>query len=93
MSKFSSHSASGHDRGTARLLYGVGGIAFAALLAAWTYTTHANPKVTIPNPALPTPNAFDLYLAAGKALVAERPLEARLKTAFSAALSIVCDFR
>jgi hypothetical protein len=72
MVKFFYHAAVGLDRRTARLLYGVGGLALAALVMAWTYTTHADPKMAIPDPVLPTPNAFDIYLAAGKAIVADK---------------------
>jgi len=76
MSKHPDSSGSVLDRRSVRRLYRLGGVCAAALLTVWWYTTHTNPSVTIPNPVLPTPNAFDFYVRAANAITEKRNLEA-----------------
>jgi len=74
MSKHSDRSGSVLDRRSVRRLYRLGGVCAAALLTVWWYTTHTNPSVTIPNPVLPTPTAFDFYVRAANALTDKREI-------------------
>jgi hypothetical protein len=74
MSKRRSQSASAPDKRTTRLLRTIVSLAFVVLLAARWYTTHQNPKVTIPSPVLPSPNAFDIYLSAADAITDQKEI-------------------
>ena len=74
MSEPSYLPGSGLNRRSARLLSGLAGLSAVALLTAWWYTTHANPIVNIPNPVLPTPNAFDFYVKAGDAITGTKQI-------------------
>jgi type II secretory pathway pseudopilin PulG len=74
MSQTTYPSTSGLNRRSIRLLRGPASLAVIALLSVRWYTTHQDPTVTIPNPVLPTPNAFDFYVKAGNAITDDRKL-------------------
>ena len=64
----------GLDRRNTRRYHGLVSLSLVALLGVWWHTTHENPRITIPSPVMPTPNAFDFYVKAGNAVVGERQL-------------------
>ncbi|MCW3100051.1 MAG: hypothetical protein JWL77_5669 [Chthonomonadaceae bacterium] len=74
MSQTTYPSTSGLNRRSIRLLRRLASLAVIALLGVRWYTTHQDPTVTIPNPVLPTPNAFDFYVKAGNAITDDRKL-------------------
>ncbi len=53
---------------TARIMVGLIGLFVVGLLAVWWRLASDVPVVTIPNPVMPNPNAFDFYVAAGNAV-------------------------
>jgi hypothetical protein len=57
-------------------LMGVGflGLAGVGLLGIWWMTAMHTPVVTIPNPVMPKPNAFDFYVKAGNAILSAKDI-------------------
>lgn len=53
---------------------GLTGLMLAAVVGGWWYNAMRVPAVSIPEPKMPVPNAFDFYLAAGKALVNDKQI-------------------
>lgn len=49
-------------------------VALAALLGVFFHVRDADPVVSIPTPRLPSPNAFDFYVAAGNAVVDDKKI-------------------
>jgi type II secretory pathway pseudopilin PulG len=75
MSQTTYPSTSGLNRRSIRLLRGLASLAVIALLSVRWYTTHQDPTVTIPNPVMPTPNAFDFYVKAGNAITNQKRIQ------------------
>jgi hypothetical protein len=63
----------GRRRGSGRKLVAVTAVALLLIvlvaLMAWWHSTNVTPAVTVPTPAMPSPNAFDSLVAAGNAAV------------------------
>ncbi|MCW3100050.1 MAG: hypothetical protein JWL77_5668 [Chthonomonadaceae bacterium] len=57
-------------------LMGVGflGLVGVALLGLWWMAAMRTPEVTIPNPVMPNPNAFDFYVKAGNAILGAKDI-------------------
>ncbi|MCW3054954.1 MAG: hypothetical protein JWN14_4124 [Chthonomonadales bacterium] len=54
---------------------GVGGLVIVGLISwRWTVTMKA-PVLTIPNPVMPNPNAYDFYVTAGKGIVNQKLID------------------
>lgn len=75
-----SRAAGGGKRRKASLI--LGGIALVGIAAIGVWWTAAmrTPTIDIPNPKMPNPNAFDLYLAAGKAIASSKQFNDALST-------------
>jgi len=58
-----------------RLAVGLTGLCVVGLLVSWWHLANGSPEVVIPDPVMPVPNAFDYYVAAGKAVINEKQID------------------
>jgi hypothetical protein len=72
-------------------LMGVGflGLAGVGLLGIWWMTAMRTPVVTIPNPVLPKPNAFNFYVKAGNAVLGAKEIGEAVSSKPKVAYSMV----
>ncbi|MCW3100052.1 MAG: hypothetical protein JWL77_5670 [Chthonomonadaceae bacterium] len=74
------HTAPDWKRCIARTMMGVIGLFIIFLLVAWWRLVSDEAVVTIPNPVMPSPNAFDFYAMAGRSLVNTKQIDAAIMT-------------
>lgn len=67
-------SHSSHRWRTALISVGLIGLTLAGILGYWWSSAMRVPVVSIPTPVMPNPNAFDFYVAAGKAVVNDKQI-------------------
>lgn len=67
-------STGSSNRRTALITLGLLGAAFLGLAGLWWSAAMRIPKVDIPNPVLPNPNAFDFYVKASNAVVNDQQI-------------------
>ncbi len=64
-----SRTASKSSRRTMRIMAGILGLFVLGLATLWWHLTSDSPTLAVPYPVMPSPNAFDFYVAAGNGLV------------------------
>ena len=57
------------------IMAGTLGLFVAGLLAIWWHLANDEPNLTVPNPVMPSPNAFDNYVAAGRGIVSTKLID------------------
>lgn len=62
-------------RRTARMMIGITGLFVAGLLALCWRMVSDNPVMAVPNPVMPSSNAFDFYAAAGNGIVNNKQID------------------
>ena len=68
-------SAVGFGRRTARIMIGITGFFVVGLLAVWWHLASDGPAVVVPQPVMPSPNAFDFYTAAGQGILNSKQID------------------
>jgi hypothetical protein len=74
MQNIRSRPAPGSSRRTVLMSLGLFGLMMVGLIGIWWTAAMKTPVVTIPNPVMPTPNAFDFYIRASNAVVKEKQI-------------------
>ena len=67
-------------RRTALVSLSLIGAMFVGLIGLWWTAAMKTPVVTIPNPVMPNPNAFDTYVAASNAIVGDKQIGTAVST-------------
>ena len=68
-------SASRSGRRSVRIMAGITGLCIVGLVGLWWHLAGGEPVLVVPNPVMPSPNAFDCYTAAGRGVVNTKQID------------------